>query len=110
MRSERGPWSKIRDSPKNISVPDFSLESETSSMEPASPQLTLTLFGAFEARCSGAAIPDLQKRDGERLLALLALQHGRPVKTEALAQTLWAASGSLDSLHQAASHLRRSLG
>src|SRR5258707_1189473 len=83
---------------------------ETTRMEPAIRKLTLTLFGAFEARCGGASLPDLQKRDGERLLALLALHNGRPVKTEVLAQTLWRESGSLDSLHQAASHLRRALG
>lgn len=78
-------------------------------MEPAKRELTLALFGGFEACCGGASLPDLQKRDGERLLVLLALQHGRPVKTEVLAQTLWPTSGSLDSLHQAASHLRRAL-
>ena len=78
-------------------------------MEPDSRELTITLFGAFEACCGGVSLPGLQKRDGVRLLALLTLQHGRPVKTEVLAQTLWAASGSLDSLHQAASHLRRAL-
>lgn len=80
------------------------------SQGPAIRDLTLTLFGAFEAQIDGMALPDLQKRDGERLLALLTLQHGRPTKTETLAQTLWPASGSLDSLHQAASHLRRALG
>ncbi len=71
--------------------------------------LSLTLFGAFEARLGDAAIPDLQKRDGERLLALLTLQHGHPLKTELISERLWPASGSLDSLHQAVSHLRRAL-
>src|SRR5437660_1228683 len=79
-------------------------------MEPIPRLLTLRLFGRFEAACGGDAIPDLRKRDGERLLALLALQNGRPVKTDILAETLWPASGSLDSLHQAVSHLRRALG
>src|SRR5579871_1031627 len=78
-------------------------------MEPADQKLTLTLFGAFEASSNGILLPGLQRRDGERLLALLALQQGRPIKSEALARTLWAASGSLDSLHQAVSHLRRAL-
>ncbi len=67
------------------------------------------LFGAFEARSDNITLSGLRKRDGERLLPLLVLHHGRPVKTDALAQTLWAASGSLDILHQAASHLRRVL-
>src|SRR5689334_14993947 len=79
-------------------------------MEPAQRTLTLTLFGGFEACCGGDPLAGLQERDGERLLALLALQHGRPLRTDALAQSLWPASGSLDSLHQAASNLRRALG
>ena len=78
-------------------------------MESENRELSLSLFGAFEARCGGVALSGLQKRDGERLLALLAFQQGRPVKTELLAQSLWAASGSLDSLHQSVSHLRREL-
>jgi len=85
------------------------MEPEMASMEPAIGPLTINLFGTFEARSGGASIPGLHKRDGIRLLAFLALEHGRPIKTDVLAQTLWAASGSLDSLHQATSNLRRSL-
>ncbi len=78
-------------------------------MERVNRELTVTVFGRFDACMDGVALPGLQKRDGERLLALLTLHHGHPVKTGTLAETLWAASASLDSLHQAASHLRRAL-
>jgi len=72
--------------------------------------LTIKLFGPFEARLNGTAIPGLQNREGERLLALLTLNHGRLVPNTSLASILWPETGSLDSLRQSVAHLRHVLG
>src|SRR5690242_9540391 len=53
------------------------------------PTLALRLFGPFEARLNGAPLPRLRTRKGYRLLALLALRHGREVERAWLAEMLW---------------------
>src|SRR5690242_14911886 len=72
--------------------------------------LTLKLFGVFEARLNGELIPDLQFREGERLLALLVLNQGFVLQGPVLASTLWPETESLDSLRASVVHLRNVLG
>ena len=72
--------------------------------------LTLRLYGPFEAWLCGSAIPGLQNREGQRLLALLASNYGRVVPNSTLASMLWPETGSLDSLRQSVVHLRVVLG
>ncbi|HZP82155.1 MAG TPA: AAA-like domain-containing protein [Chthonomonadaceae bacterium] len=71
--------------------------------------LTIRLFGPFEASRNGVLLTGLQTREGERLLALLLLNHGFTVQNTALASALWPETGSLDSLRQSVSHLRQVL-
>src|SRR5438094_7982 len=77
-------------------------------MEPG--KLAIRLFGPFEVRLKGRPAVGLQKREGERLLALLTLNHGHTVSSTALASALWPETGSLDSLRQSLAHLRQVLG
>ena len=72
--------------------------------------LAIKLFGSFEARLDGALMTGLQVRDAERLLGLLALNHGRALQSASLATTLWPETGSLDSLRQSLTYLRSLLG
>jgi DNA-binding SARP family transcriptional activator len=80
--------------------------------------LTLKLFGRFEALRDGALLPDLRLREGERLLAYLALNHGNDVSYQTLAHWFWPAEtrGGFGELaryrntRQALFSLRRALG
>src|ERR1051326_1454774 len=76
----------------------------------AHPGLVINLFGPFEARKNGQLLTSLQAREGERLLALLVLNHGRVVASSTLASTLWPETGSLDSLRHSVTHVRQVLG
>lgn len=49
------------------------------------------MFGSFEALLDGAPVKGLHLREGERLLAYLALRQGLPVTYRALAQQFWPA-------------------
>jgi len=71
---------------------------------------SVKLFGFFEAHLDGIPIAGLRVRDAERLLVLLALNHGRMLQSVSLATTLWPETGSLDSLRQSVTHLRSLLG
>jgi hypothetical protein len=42
--------------------------------------LAITLFGPFDARRNGQALPRMRTRKGYALLALLALRRGAPVE------------------------------
>ena len=83
-----------------------------------SDQLTLHLFGSFEALRGGTALSGLHLRDGERLLAFLALRCGEPVATREVAERFYPAEarGNLvgqndfPSLRQALFALRQALG
>lgn len=71
----------------------------------------LNLFGTFEARVDGQALPPLRTVKGKYLLALLALRAGQDVSRQWLAQTLWPDSETpSDSLRQSLSDLRQKMG
>ena len=72
--------------------------------------LVIRLFGPFEARKGGQLLTGLQTREGERLVALLVLNHGHLVAGPTLASTLWPETGSLDSLRHSVNHVRQVLG
>ena len=75
------------------------------------PDFVLNLFGAFEARVDGQALPPLRSVKGKYLLALLALRAEQDVSRQWLAQTLWPDSETpSDSLRQSLSDLRQKLG
>ena len=71
--------------------------------------LTINLFGSFQAFLHGEALPEIQARGGERLLAYLILTRGHTAGKDTVAQTLWPDTGSRDSLNQSISHLRKAL-
>ena len=54
-------------------------------------KITLTLLGSFELRVGGRACPELPRK-AQALLALLALQNGRPLAREAAVDFLWSDS------------------
>jgi DNA-binding SARP family transcriptional activator len=72
--------------------------------------LKIRLYGPFEAWLGGSPLTGLQNREGERLVALLAISYGRVVPSAALASMLWPDTGSLDSLRQTVVHVRHVLG
>jgi DNA-binding SARP family transcriptional activator len=79
--------------------------------DPSACPLTIRLFGRFEAQVHGAPLPHLRTRKAAWLLALLALQNGRPVERDWLAQLLWPESPHFrESLRQRLKDLRRALG
>ncbi len=71
------------------------------------PSLTLRLFGAFEIGIHGAPLPHTRSAKDRWLLALLALQGGRPVTRAWLAEMLWPQDEY--SPGQSRGYLRRSL-
>jgi predicted ATPase/DNA-binding SARP family transcriptional activator len=82
-------------------------------MSAASPScpLVLSLFGPFQAWVNGVPLPHLRTRKGQWLLALLALQSGRPVERDWLAGILWPDSVHFrESLRVSLKDLRRALG
>jgi predicted ATPase/DNA-binding SARP family transcriptional activator len=82
-------------------------------LPPVAPPLTLRLFGPFEARLDGLALPRLRTRKAQWLLALLVLRGGAEVERDWLAGTLWpesSAAQGLTSLRVALAELRRVLG
>jgi hypothetical protein len=81
--------------------------------------LTMRLFGPLEAYIDGVAIPNLHLREGERLLAYLALRHGSIVPYRQLALLFWPSearvndtfeSADYPSTRQAVYCLRRAFG
>lgn len=83
--------------------------------ESASPRLSLRLFGGFSVTRAGAPVAGLHLREGERLLAYLALHHGTPIPYRTLAGLFWpsearADSGEFPSTRQAIHALRQHLG
>jgi len=79
-------------------------------LQASAPGFLVRLFGFFEAHLNGVPMTGLRVRDAERLLALLALNHGRMLQSASLAATLWPETGSLESLRQSVTHLRSLLG
>ena len=75
--------------------------------ENSMPPLEIKLFGAMEVQVNGVPLPPLRSRKELWLLALLALQNGRPVKRARLAQELWPFPDH--AVDQAAYNLRRGL-
>ena len=79
--------------------------------------LTIKLFGPFEARLNNKPLHELRLRSGESLLAFLALNHDRALRSTWLAETFWPDTAVVDgemeralaSLRQSVHHLRRSL-
>jgi DNA-binding SARP family transcriptional activator len=79
----------------------------------ASPPLTLCLFGPLRITVRGAPLPRVRTRSVEWLLALLTLRHGRTVRRDWLAGTLWpdsSESRALQSLRDDLVRLRQALG
>ncbi|MBC7804565.1 MAG: tetratricopeptide repeat protein [Akkermansiaceae bacterium] len=75
--------------------------------------LTITLFGPLSVLVQGQPIPHLRSRKAQWMLALLTLRHGRPVKREWLAGTLWPdvdQTQAFAALRPALSELRKALG
>src|SRR5947199_972856 len=86
---------------------------ETVSDRNTQPTLTIRLFGPFEVRLDGVALPRLRSRKGQWLLALLTLRHGSEVDRSWLAGTLWPDSpetAAFASLRSCLKDLRRALG
>jgi DNA-binding SARP family transcriptional activator len=81
-------------------------------------RFTLRLFGRFAAELNGEPLTDLRLREGERLLAFLALHHGEDVSYQMLAQWFWPAEARhgdheltlYRNTRQALFSLRRALG
>lgn len=76
----------------------------------AEPKLKLKLLGAFEVTLRDKPLTGLRERQGERLLAYLALRRGRAVSSAALSGIFWPGTSSLDSRRSALVSLRRALG
>ncbi len=77
------------------------------------PACDVRLFGPFEAKVNGEALPRLRSRKGQWLLALLVLRDGRPVERAWLAGTLWPETTeekALVSLRQTLADLRQAMG
>lgn len=81
--------------------------------------LTLRLFGTLDARIGEAALPGLRLREGERLLAYLAVHHGVSHSYRDLARLFWPSEaqqneefegGDYPATRQAIFSLRRALG
>ena len=77
--------------------------------------LAIRLFGSVEVEVGGEPLPKLRSRTELWLLALLALQAGRPAGRTWLAQSLWpfpdhAADLAAYNLRRALTNLRRALG
>lgn len=74
--------------------------------------LTLTLFGAFQARVGGRPLTEFATDKARALLAYLAVERDYPHRREALAALLWPEqpeARARQSLRQALSHLRQAL-
>jgi DNA-binding SARP family transcriptional activator len=72
--------------------------------------LKIQLLGHFQAQRDGLNLPGLRLNGANRLLALMALQAGRPVRSAWVAEALWPETSSLDSLRKASQQLRQALG
>lgn len=77
--------------------------------------ITIRLFGGFSVTRNGERIPGLHLREGERLLAYLALHHSTPITYRTLAGLFWPSearseSGEFSSTRQAIYSLRQHLG
>lgn len=80
--------------------------------------LTIRLFGTFQARQGDTPLPGLHRREGEKLLAFLALHAGEPVPSRELAQRFWPSEAQLNpgeqgdfpNVRQAIRALRQALG
>lgn len=62
-------------------------------------RLTLRLFGRFEGRWNGEPLSGLHLRDGERLLAYLALRQGEEISYRELAERFWPAEARMHAMH-----------
>src|SRR5207247_1606834 len=86
------------------------------SREPGAQRIPM--FGTLDGRLNGAPLPGLNHREGERLLAFLALQEGANVSYRTLAEKFWPAEarrnpegqGDFPNTRQAVHNLRQALG
>ncbi len=69
------------------------------------PELQISLMGPFDVRIDGRSMPRVRSRKEHWLLALLVLRHGREVRRDWLAETLWPDS----RIDQSRAYLRLSL-
>ncbi|MCW3051797.1 MAG: hypothetical protein JWN14_967 [Chthonomonadales bacterium] len=69
----------------------------TSVQDNLSSGLTLRLFGSFEAAIDGLPIEGLHLREGERVLAFLALHHSTPLPYRVLAERFWPSEARLNA-------------
>ncbi len=81
----------------------------------AMPPVRIKLFGSMEVEVQGAPLPKLRSRSELWVLALLALQNGRPVTRTWLAQSLWpfpdhATDQASYNLRRGLTNLRKALG
>ena len=75
--------------------------------------LQIQLFGTFQVKVQGEALPRMRSKMERRLLMLLALKAAKPVAREWLAQTLWPDSEptlALYNLRRSLVNLRQALG
>ena len=80
--------------------------------------LTLTFFGSLQVRQENIPLSGLNRREGSRMLAYLALEQGAPVAYRTLARIFWPSEiddadpdgGDFTSIRQAIYSLRKSLG
>ncbi|HLK60419.1 MAG TPA: AAA-like domain-containing protein [Chthonomonadaceae bacterium] len=88
-------------------------------MPETGPLLTIRLFGRFAATLAGEPLPGLRLREGERLLAYLALHAGALISYRTLAEQFWPSEarqndeysgGDYPSVRQAVRALRMALG
>jgi predicted ATPase/DNA-binding SARP family transcriptional activator len=83
------------------------------SIHPNFPPMEIRLFGGFDVRIQGEAMPLLRSRREQWLFALLALRHRQDTARDWLATTLWPdaeESQALFYLRKSLSNLRTALG
>src|SRR5690349_4723261 len=80
--------------------------------------LQIQMFGSLNVRRNEAPLPGLRHREGERMLACLALREGLEVSYRTLAEIFWPAEarrntdgqGDFPNTRQAIHNLRQALG
>lgn len=85
----------------------------TASTDATHPALDIRLLGGLVVHIDGAPMPKLRSRQGYRLLALLALRHGKSVERAFIATALWpdtTTESALSLLRRSLTDLRAALG
>lgn len=73
-------------------------------------KFTLHLFGTPQICVEGKLLPNIQARQGDRLLACLVLAPHQTLSSNSLAERLWPETESHNSLHQCVRQVRHTLG